>query len=105
MLAQVVVPLSERCHWYASGAVPLAATAKVTGLPWGTVCESGWSVIAGGCAGAFLIHSTDAPATWAGLPNIRLPLALCAMDSVLVLPSLGSNHSTWYWPAGKLLTV
>ncbi len=35
-------------HWYASGAVPVAVTANVTGSPSQTVAPDGWPVIEGG---------------------------------------------------------
>ena len=43
-----MVPL--RRHWYASGAVPLAATVKVTGRFTCTTRPTGWVVIAGAMA-------------------------------------------------------
>jgi len=40
------------CHWYVSGAVPVAVTLKVAVCPAVTVIEAGGTVMAGGVGAA-----------------------------------------------------
>ena len=48
-----------RCHWKLSGAVPLAATVKVTDWPTCTVWLCGWVVICGGWLAAAGLIAAD----------------------------------------------
>ena len=43
------------CHWYASGAVPLATTVKVAVWPAVTVCAEGCVVIVGATGAEFTV--------------------------------------------------
>src|SRR6266581_4840190 len=57
------------CHWYPSGAIPVATTVNVAVCPAVTVWLAGWVVIEGAAGDPLLV-----PATYPPHPSFTIPI-------------------------------